>query len=75
MQFWKLIASAPTKVASAAQRAEEAGWDGVLVVDSQNLAADSYVCLTAMALATKTIGIGTGVTNPVTRHPAVTAST
>lgn len=74
MQFWKLITSSPTKAAFAARRAEEAGWDGVLVVDSQNLAGDAYVCLTAMALATKTIGIGTGVTNPVTRHPAVTAS-
>jgi 5,10-methylenetetrahydromethanopterin reductase len=74
MQFWKLITSSPTKVAFAARRAEGAGWDGVLVVDSQNLAGDAYVCLTAMALATKTIGIGTGVTNPVTRHPAVTAS-
>lgn len=74
MQFWKLVTSSPTRVSSTARHAEDAGWDGVLVVDSQNLAGDSYVCLTAMALATKKIGLGTGVTNPVTRHPAVTAS-
>ena len=74
MEFWKIITSSPTRGAAAARRAEEAGWSGVLVVDSQNLAGDSYVSLTSMALATGTIGIGTGVTNPVTRHPAVTAS-
>lgn len=74
MKFWTMIANSPTRAASGARRAEDAGWDGVLVVDSQNLAGDSYVALTAMALATEHIGLGTGVTNPVTRHPAVTAS-
>ncbi len=74
MEFWTLTNSSPTRAAAAAKRAETAGWDGIMVVDSQNLSGDSYVALTAMALATKSIGIGTGVTNPVTRHPAVTAS-
>lgn len=74
MQFWTLTNSSPTRAANAARRAEAAGWDGIMVVDSQNLSGDSYVALTAMALATSHIGIGTGVTNPVTRHPAVTAS-
>lgn len=74
MQFWTLTTSSPTRAAAASQRAEAAGWDGVLVVDSQNLSGDSYVALTAMALATEKVGLGTGVTNPVTRHPAVTAS-
>jgi 5,10-methylenetetrahydromethanopterin reductase len=44
------------------------------VVDSQNLAPDSYVALTLAATGTRTLGLGTGVTNSVTRHPAVTAS-
>ena len=74
MKFWTLTNSSPTRAAGSANRAELAGWDGILVVDSQNLSGDSYVALTAMALATKSIGLGTGVTNPVTRHPAVTAS-
>lgn len=73
MKFWTLTTSSPTRAAEAAQRAEHAGWDGVLVVDSQNLSGDSYVALTTMALATERIGLGTGVTNPVTRHPAVAA--
>lgn len=46
----------------------------MLVVDSQNLAPDSYVALTLAAAGTERIGLGTGVTNSVTRHPAVTAS-
>jgi 5,10-methylenetetrahydromethanopterin reductase len=74
MKFWTLTNSSPTRAASAAKRAQAAGWDGIMVVDSQNLSGDSYVALTAMALATDHIHIGTGVTNPVTRHPAVTAS-
>jgi 5,10-methylenetetrahydromethanopterin reductase len=74
MHLWTLTTSSPTRAAGAARRAEEAGWHGILVVDSQNLSGDSYVALTAMALATSRIGLGTGVTNPVTRHPAITAS-
>ncbi len=74
MKFWMLTTSSPTRAAQVAMRAEESGWDGIAVVDSQNLSGDSYVTLTAMALATSHLGIGTGVTNPVTRHPAITAS-
>ena len=51
MEFWTLVTSSPTRAANAARRAEEAGWNGVLVVDSQNLSGDSYVALTAMALS------------------------
>jgi 5,10-methylenetetrahydromethanopterin reductase len=57
-----------------ASRAEQAGWAGLCVVDSQCLAPDSYVALTVAALATERLGLGTGVTNSITRHPAVTAS-
>jgi len=56
------------------EAAEKAGWDGMLVVDSQNLAGDAYVGLTLAAQATSRLLLGTGVTNPYTRHPAVTAS-
>jgi 5,10-methylenetetrahydromethanopterin reductase len=74
MQLWMLTHSTPDHALSAAQRAEEAGWAGMLVVDSQNLAPDSYVALTLAATGTRRLGLGTGVTNSVTRHPAVTAS-
>jgi 5,10-methylenetetrahydromethanopterin reductase len=69
-----------TTVASArgatrtAQEIEAAGWDGMLVVDSQNLSGDPYVALALAATATTTLGLGTGVTNSVTRHAAATAT-
>ena len=74
MQLWTLTYSDPDHATRAAVRAEQAGWHGLVVVDSQNLAPDSYVGLTAAALATERLGLGTGVTNSVTRHAAVTAS-
>lgn len=60
--------------APLARRAEAAGYDGLLLADSQNLQGDVYVGLTLAAAATTTLKLGTGVTNPKTRHPAVTAS-
>jgi 5,10-methylenetetrahydromethanopterin reductase len=74
MELWTLTHSHPRNAMSVAQRAEAAGWDGMLVVDSQNLAADSYVALAMAASVTERLGLGTGVTNCATRHPAVTAS-
>jgi 5,10-methylenetetrahydromethanopterin reductase len=53
---------------------EAAGWDGMLVVDSQNLSGDPYVSLALAGAATTRIGLGTGVTNSVTRHAAATAT-
>ena len=57
-----------------AERAEAAGFDGILMVDSQNLAGDPYIALALAAKVTDRLRLGTGVTNPVTRHPAVTAA-
>ena len=57
----------------AAERAERQGWDGLSFVDSQNLSGDVYVAMTTAALATDRLEVSSGVTNPVTRHPAVTA--
>ena len=74
LEIWTTGFPGPRRVGGQARRAEEDGFDGFLVVDSQNLAADSYVGLAVAAQATERILLGTGVTNPVTRHPAVTAS-
>jgi 5,10-methylenetetrahydromethanopterin reductase len=60
--------------ARTAQEIEAAGWDGMLVVDSQNLSGDPYVALALAATATTRLGLGTGVTNSVTRHAAATAT-
>jgi len=74
MEFWTSNVAAPTRSADFARRAEEIGWDGMLVVDSQNLSGDPYVCLALGATASTKLGLMTSVTNPVTRHPAVTAT-
>lgn len=42
--------------------------------DSQNLSGDPYVAMALAAQVTTRIRLGTGVTNPFTRHPAATAS-
>lgn len=63
----------PGEVAPLAERAEDDGWDGLLLADSQNLVGDPYVELALAAAVTSRIELGPFVTNPVTRHPAVTA--
>ena len=55
------------------QVAEALGYDIAGHGDSQSLWADVYVALTVAVQATSTIRLGPMVTNPVTRHPAVTA--
>ena len=72
--FWMLGVAHPGLATRTAVWAEEAGWNGMLVVDSQNLSGDPYVALALAAKETSTLGLGTGVTNPLTRHPAVTAT-
>ncbi len=74
MQLWMTTVGAARSSARTAQDIEAAGWDGMLVVDSQNLSGDPYVSLALAATATTRIGLGTGVTNSVTRHAAATAT-
>jgi 5,10-methylenetetrahydromethanopterin reductase len=62
------------QTAGLARQVEAWGFDGLLVADSQNLNADVWVELALAVAATERIRLGPGVTNPVTRHPAVTAS-
>ncbi len=74
MELWTTGVAAARSSARTAQEIEAAGWDGMLVVDSQNLSGDPYVSLALAATATTRIGLGTGVTNSVTRHAAATAT-
>ena len=74
IEFWTTAAGMPHTFVRRAQRVEAAGFDGITVVDSQNLSGDCYISLALAAGATTTIKLGTGVTTPFTRHPAVTAS-
>src|SRR4051795_9633029 len=73
-QFWTVGVSAPRSIGRYAAKLEADGFDGVAVVDSQNLSGDPYVALAMAAVNTQRLGLATGVTNPYTRHPAATAS-
>jgi 5,10-methylenetetrahydromethanopterin reductase len=61
------------EIASLAQRAEELGFAGIWVADSQSIFRDVYCALTLCAARTARLKLATGVTNPVTRHPATVA--
>ncbi len=74
MEFWLHGFAVPGRVAQTARRAEAWGFTGLLLADSQNLTADIWVELCLAAAATSRLRIGPGVTNPMTRHIAVTAS-
>lgn len=74
MELWTTTVASARGAARSAQEIEAAGWDGMLVVDSQNLSGDPYVSLALAATVTTRIGLGTGVTNSVTRHAAATAT-
>ena len=54
--------------------AEALGYDMVGVGDVPMHYRELYVCLSVLALATSRVRIGPLVTNPVTRHPGVTAA-
>ena len=74
IEVWTGGTSSPSRAPMTAQRLEEAGWDGWALVDSQNLALDPYILLALAASATDRLKLATGVTNPLTRHPAATAT-
>jgi len=54
---------------------ESLGYDNVWFGDSQNIWRESSTVMGAAAVGTEKIVFGTGVTNAVTRHPSVLAST
>jgi 5,10-methylenetetrahydromethanopterin reductase len=74
LEFWRVGQTTPRAIKDDAPRLERSGWDGMAIADSQCVIGDSYVALTIAAQATSRIKLGVGVTNPVTRHPAVTAA-
>ncbi len=74
LEMWTTGIAHANVAPRAAVRAEAAGWDGMVVVDSQNLSGDPFVALALAARETSTLRLGTGVTNPATRHPAAMAA-
>src|SRR4029077_11772816 len=74
LELWTTGIAHANHAPRAAARAEAAGWDGMVVVDSQNLSGDTFVALALAARETTKLRLGTGVTNPATRHPAACAA-
>ena len=61
-------------LASRARLAEAAGFDYIGIGDSQSLFRELYVSLSVVAMSTQRAMLGPTVSNPQTRHPAVTAA-
>jgi len=70
----RLDLRAPASFAASAGRAESLGWDYGFLPASPLLVQDPYVMLAAALAETERITLGPLLENPVTRHPAVIAS-
>ncbi|WP_342643841.1 LLM class flavin-dependent oxidoreductase [Rhodoligotrophos ferricapiens] len=62
-----------SELVDIAREAETLGYEYLWYTDVR-FARECYVGLTAVALNTKSLKIGTGVTDPYSRHPAITAA-
>lgn len=64
----------PAEVAETATMADTRGYDFVTMGDTQALLREVYTTLSLAGDRTDSINLGPLVTNPITRHPVVTAS-
>jgi 5,10-methylenetetrahydromethanopterin reductase len=64
----------PAEWVELVQWIEQLGFDDLWLTDSSLHAGDCYVYATLALQATSRIRVGTGVTNPLTRHPAIVAN-
>ena len=55
LELWTQTISFAQYAARLARRAEADGWAGMMVVDSQNLAGDSYVALAPLDSSGRTL--------------------
>jgi 5,10-methylenetetrahydromethanopterin reductase len=74
LEVWLASVHVPGTAIACGEAAESEGFDGISFGDTQNLAADPFAGLCLAASHTERLGLMVGVTNPVTRHPAVTAA-
>jgi 5,10-methylenetetrahydromethanopterin reductase len=72
--IWLQPTGSVRELADLTRLSEELGFSFVGVTDGQMIWRDVYVAMTAAALATKKVRIGPWVSNPITRHPTVTAN-
>jgi len=62
------------KMIHLAKLSERLGFSHIWIGDSHLIWREAYVNMAAIALSTSKVKLGTGVTNPLTRHPSVVAS-
>lgn len=61
----------PVAFVERSKMLEADGWDGATMPDSPFINPEVFATLAACAQVTSRLRLGTGVTNPATRHPAV----
>ncbi len=71
--IWMLGGQSVAEMVDIAVHAEKRGVDSVWVPDGY-YGRDPFVALTAVAAATSTIALGTGITSPYLRHPTMLAT-
>jgi 5,10-methylenetetrahydromethanopterin reductase len=64
----------PKEFVRLVRRIEELGFDDLWLTDSSLHAGDCYVYATLALDASSRLRVGTAVTNPLTRHPGITAN-
>jgi 5,10-methylenetetrahydromethanopterin reductase len=74
VEMWLASVHVPGGAVAYGRAAEAEGFDGISFGDTQHLAADPFVGLGLVAGQTGRLGLMIGVTNPVTRVAAVTAT-
>jgi len=74
MELWATRIPEVGTAERQAERAEQAGWDGITFTDSQNLVGDPFVAVTLASRVTERLRFATAVTNSFTRVPAALAN-
>jgi 5,10-methylenetetrahydromethanopterin reductase len=64
----------PVAFVELVHRIEELGYDDLWLTDSSLHAGDCFVYMTLALQTSSRLRVGTAVTNPLTRHPAITAN-
>ncbi|MAG29441.1 MAG: hypothetical protein CL908_00950 [Deltaproteobacteria bacterium] len=74
MDVGLMMLATPGRAREIAERTQAAGFDHLALADTQNMGPEVWGQLMLCAGASTSLQLGTGVTNPVTRDVAVTAS-
>jgi 5,10-methylenetetrahydromethanopterin reductase len=73
IELWVAGSNTGGQAVAIACEAEKQGYDGVTFGDTECQNPDAFIGLAVAAARTTRLKLGVGVTNPVTRHPAVMA--